>query len=77
LPPSRLHSHVSQNNTNRRSAIDGRTTRHPSYRLSTISRKRIEEPRMWLPTIAVICPRTEFGIETRAARIKSAKQSLS
>ena len=24
--------HVSQNDTNRRSAIDGRTTRHPGYR---------------------------------------------
>jgi hypothetical protein len=34
--------HLSQNNTNRRSAIDARTTRHPSYRISTIKRKRIE-----------------------------------
>jgi hypothetical protein len=25
-------------------AIDARTTRHPGYRLSTIKRKRIEEP---------------------------------
>jgi hypothetical protein len=36
--------HVSQNDTNRRSAIDARTTRHPGYRISTIKRKRIEEP---------------------------------
>jgi transposase len=36
--------HVSQNNTHRRSAIDARTTRHPGYRISTIKRKRIEEP---------------------------------
>ncbi len=43
--------HVSQNNTNRRSAIDGRTTRHPGYRLSTISRKRIEEPFGWIKTV--------------------------
>lgn len=43
--------HVSQNNTNRRSAIDLRTTRHPGYRLSTISRKRIEEPFGWMKTI--------------------------
>src|SRR5438876_709533 len=34
--------HASQNNTNRRSAIDARTTRHPGYRLSTIKRQRIE-----------------------------------
>jgi hypothetical protein len=31
---------VSQNDTNRRSAIDARTTRHPGYRISTIRRKR-------------------------------------
>ena len=43
--------HVSQNNTNRRSAIDERTTRHPGYRLSTIHRKRIEEPFGWIKTI--------------------------
>ena len=43
--------HVSQNDTNRRSAIDARTTRHPGYRLSTISRKRIEEPFGWMKTV--------------------------
>jgi transposase len=37
-------AHVSQNNANRRSAVDARTTRHPGYRISTIKRKRIEEP---------------------------------
>ena len=31
--------HVSQNNTNRRSAIDARTTRHPGYRISTVKRE--------------------------------------
>jgi len=35
--------HVAQNDTNRRSAIDGRTTRHPGYAISMIKRKRIEE----------------------------------
>jgi transposase len=43
--------HVSQNDTNRRSAIDARTTRHPGYRISTIKRKRIEEPFGWIKTI--------------------------
>jgi hypothetical protein len=43
--------HVSQNNTNRRSAIDRRTTRHPGFCLSTINRKRIEEPFGWMKTI--------------------------
>jgi len=36
-------SHVAQNNTNRFSAIDGRTTRHEGYRKSLAIRKRIEE----------------------------------
>ena len=43
--------HVSQNDTNRRSAIDARTTRHASYRISTIKRKRIEEPFGWMKTV--------------------------
>jgi hypothetical protein len=44
-------SHVSQNDTNRRSAIDARTTRHAGYRISTIERKRIEEPFCWMKTV--------------------------
>jgi transposase len=43
--------HVSQNDTTRRSAIDARTTRHPGYRISTIKRKRIEEPFGWMKTV--------------------------
>jgi hypothetical protein len=43
--------HVSQNDTNRRSAIDARTTRHAGYRISTIKRKRIEEPFGWIKTV--------------------------
>ena len=43
--------HVAQNNANRRSAIDARTTRHPGYRISTIKRKRIEEPFGWMKTV--------------------------
>ncbi|NOS76460.1 MAG: hypothetical protein HOP35_00785 [Nitrospira sp.] len=34
--------HVAQNDTNRRSAIDGRTTRHPGYAKSQTCRKMIE-----------------------------------
>src|SRR3954464_15087256 len=29
----------------------GRTTRHPGYRISTIKRKRIEEPFGWMKTV--------------------------
>ena len=43
--------HVAQNDTNRRSAIDGRTTRHPGYRISMIKRKQIEEPFGWIKTV--------------------------
>ncbi len=35
--------HVAQNQSGRRSAIDGRTTRHPGYAVSQRIRKRVEE----------------------------------
>ena len=44
--------HVAQNTSNRASAIDGRTTRHPGYAVSQIIRKRIEESFAWTKTIA-------------------------
>lgn len=43
--------HVAQNTTNRRSAIDGRTTRHGGYRTSLARRPRVEEPFGWIKTI--------------------------
>ena len=43
--------HVAQNTTNRRSAIDGRTTSHPGYEISQRKRKRVEEPFGWGKTI--------------------------
>jgi len=36
-------AHLAQNTSGRRSAIDGRTTRHPNYAVSQRIRKRIEE----------------------------------
>jgi len=44
--------HVAQNTTNRRSAIDRRTTRHGGYQVSQRIRKRVEEPFGWIKTIA-------------------------
>ena len=41
--------HIAQN-TSRRSAIDGRTTRHPGYAPSQRTRKRIEEAFGWIKT---------------------------
>lgn len=43
--------HVAQNISGRRSAIDGRTTRHPSYAASQRARKRIEEAFGWIKTV--------------------------
>ena len=48
----RVTPHVAQNDTNRRSAIDGRTTRHPAYAVSLRKRKRIEEVFGWMKTAA-------------------------
>jgi transposase len=45
--------HVAQNDTNRRSAIDHRTTRHEGYGLSQIKRKRVEEVFGWMKTVAL------------------------
>jgi len=44
--------HVAQNQKGRRSAIDGRTTRHPGYDISQRIRKRIEEAFGWAKTVA-------------------------
>jgi len=47
----RITPHVAQNTTNRSSAIDGRTTRHPGYALSQRIRKRVEEIFGWMKTV--------------------------
>ena len=56
--------HVAQNayatgRATRRSAIDGRTTRHPGYALSQKKRKRIEEIFGWLKSVGG-CRQTRF-----------------
>jgi transposase len=43
--------HVAQNTSNRRSAIDGRTTRHAGHGVSQRIRKRVEEPFGWIKTV--------------------------
>ena len=43
--------HVIQNNTNRRSAIDHRTTRHEGYAISLSKRWLVEKPFGWLKQI--------------------------
>ncbi len=52
LRSMRVTPHVAQNTSGRRSAIDGRTTRHAGYRVSQRIRKRIEEAFGWIKTVA-------------------------
>ncbi len=47
----RVTPHVAQNTSNRRSAIDGRTTSRPGYLASQRIRKRVEEVFGWMKTV--------------------------
>ncbi len=46
--------HVSQNTTHRRSAIDGRTTRHPGYEVSAFKRRLAQGVFGWLKTVGLL-----------------------
>ena len=50
----RVTPHVSQNTSNRQSAIDGRTTRHPGYEISLSKRWLVEKPFGWLKQIGAL-----------------------
>jgi hypothetical protein len=52
LRERRVTPHIVQNLSGRRSAIDGRTTRHAGYLQSQRARKRIEEAFGWIKTTA-------------------------
>jgi transposase len=52
LRSMKVTPHVAQNIGGRRSAIDGRTTRHGGYVASQRIRKRIEEAFGWIKTVA-------------------------
>jgi len=49
-----ITSHVAQNDTNRRSGVDYRTTRHAGYQVSQKKRKRIEEVFGWMKGIGLL-----------------------
>ena len=55
--------HVAQNNKNRSSAIDGRTTRHDGYKMSIKTRKRIEETFGWIKVIGNLRKTRYKGVE--------------
>jgi len=50
----RVTPHVAQNTSNRRSAIDARTTRHAGYGISQRKRKVIEQPFGWMKTVGLL-----------------------
>src|SRR5438552_4570576 len=55
--------HIAQNDTNRRSAVDDRTTRHVGYQLSQKKRKRIEEVFGWMKSIGLLRKLRHRGLE--------------
>lgn len=55
--------HVAQNNKGRKSAIDGRTTRHAGYGVSQQKRKRVEEIFGWMKTIGGMRKLRHRGLE--------------
>ncbi len=55
--------HVAQNDTNRRSTVDERTTRHVGYQLSQKKRKRIEEVFGWMKSIGLLRKLRHRGLE--------------
>ena len=55
--------HVAQNDTNRRSAIDRRTTRHPGYEVSQRKRKLVEQMFGWAKTVGLMRKTRHRGTE--------------
>jgi hypothetical protein len=55
--------HVAQNNTNRRSAVDQRTTRHARYEISQRKRKRVEQSFGWMKMVGMLKKVKLRGIE--------------
>ena len=51
LRERKVTAHVTQNTSGRRSAIDGRTTRHAGYAISQRIRKRVEEIFGWMKSV--------------------------
>ena len=55
--------HVAQNNKNRSSAIDNRTTRHVGYPVSQRKRKRVEEIFGWMKTVGMLRKTRHRGVD--------------
>ena len=50
----KITPHVAQNDTNRRSAVDERTTRHVGYEVSLRKRKRVEQSFGWMKMVGML-----------------------
>ena len=59
----RITPHVAQNDTNRRSAVDQRTTRHASYAVSQQKRKRVEQSFGWMNMVGMLKKVKLRGVE--------------
>jgi hypothetical protein len=55
--------HVAQNRSNRRSAVDERTTRHAGYEVSQRKRKRVEQSFGWMKMVGMLRKVKLRGIE--------------
>jgi transposase len=55
--------HVAQNTSNRRSAVDERTTRHAGYEVSQRKRKRVEQSFGWMKMVGMLRKVKLRGIE--------------
>jgi transposase len=64
LRERKMTPHVAQNTSNRRSAIDARTTRHEGYATSQRKRKLIEQGFGWQKTIGLMRKLRHRGLET-------------
>jgi transposase len=63
LREMKVTPHVAQNISGHRgSNIDGRTTRHPGYRISQVIRKRIEEVNGWIKSLAGMAQTKHRGL---------------
>ena len=63
LRERKVTPHVAQNTSGRRSAIDGRTTRHVGYGISQRKRKLVEEIFGWMKTIGGFRRTRYIGLE--------------
>jgi IS5 family transposase len=63
LRERKVTPHVAQNTSGRRSAIDGRTTRHAGYAISQRKRKLVEEIFGWMKTVGGFRRTRYIGLE--------------